>query len=119
MLASVLTSCSSKTYLISASGENLSALTQVTDNDEPCQYPYGGDNGKDLFFAAREKGGYWNIYKKENPFSNAMTQKTSGKNFNTTPAFNPVIDKIAFSCRMEGQSSWDIYLMPDICRSLL
>lgn len=73
--------------------------------------PYGGDNGKDLFFASRENGNYYNIYKKENPFSNAMSQKTSGKNFNISPAYCAATDKIAFSCQMEGSASSDIYMM--------
>ena len=111
--ATLLSSCGGKKFLISASGENLTALTKVTDNEEPCESPYGGDNGKDLFFAAKEKGGYWNIYKKDNPFSNAMSQKTNGKNFNTSPAYCAAIDKIAFSSQMEGQNSADIYLMPN------
>lgn len=109
-IAAVLTGCSTQ-YAITWSGENLSALTKVTDNEEPCVSPYGGDNGKDLFFAARENGSYYNIYKKENPFSNAMTQKTSGKNFNISPAYNAETDRIAFRCQLEGASTADIYAM--------
>ena len=122
-LAMVLSSCGSKQFTISTTGENLSALTnsttgenlsaltKVTDNEEPCVSPYGGDNGRDLFFAVRENGEYYNIYKKENPFSNAMTQKTSGKNYNISPAYCPAIDRIAFRCQMEGSSTSDIFLM--------
>ena len=109
-LTAVLSSCSTR-YLVTSSGENLSALTKVTDTEEPCISPYGGDNGKDLFFASRENGNYYNIYKKENPFSNAMSQKTSGKNFNISPAYCAATDKIAFRCQMEGAASSDIYMM--------
>lgn len=107
----MLSSCGSTQYAITLSGENLSALTKVTDNEEPCVSPFGGDNGKDLFFAARENNRYYNIYKKENPFSSAMSQKTSGKNFNISPAYNAETDRIAFRCQLEGASTSDIYLM--------
>ena len=109
--AVLLTSCGGAKYAITSTGENLSALTKVTDNEEPCISPYGGDNGKDLFFAAREDKVYYNIYKKDNPFSSAMTQKTSGKNFNISPAYNAIADKISFRCQMEGASTSDIYAM--------
>ena len=109
--AAMLVSCGGTQFAITSSGENLSALTKVTDNEEPCISPYGGDNGKDLFFAARENKQYYNIYKKENPFSSAMSQKTSGKNFNISPAFNAETDRIAFRCQLEGASTSDIYAM--------
>ena len=108
----LMTSCGVQ-YAISSSGENLSALTKVTDLEDQCVSPYGGDNGKDLFFAAEEKGGYFNIYKKENPFSNAMSQKTSGKNLNFSPAYCAVSGRIAFRCQLEGASTSDIFLMPN------
>ena len=100
-----------KKFAITASGENLSALTQVTDAQEPCINPFGGDNGKDLYFSARENKKYYNIYKKENPFSSAMSQKTSGKNYNFSPAYCQAIDKIAFRCQQEGAYTSDIFLM--------
>ena len=109
--AVILTSCGSTKFAITSSGENLSALTKVTDNEEPCISPYGGDNGKDLFFAARENEQYYNIYKKENPFSSAMSQKTSGKNFNISPTYSAVTDRIAFRCQLEGAFTSDIYSM--------
>ena len=54
-----------KKWAITTTGESLQALTQVTDNEEPCMYPFGGDNGSPLYFAARENKKYWNIYKKK------------------------------------------------------
>ena len=83
-----------KKFAITMTGENLSTLTQVTDNAEPCMDPFGGDNGSPLYFAVRENKKYYNIYKKANPFSAAMSQKTSGKNFNRNPWYNPVTDKL-------------------------
>ena len=102
-----------KKFAITMTGENLATLTQVTDNQEPCMDPFGGDNGSPLFFAVRENKKYFNIYKKANPFSAAMSQKTSGKNFNRTPWYNPATDKIAFSCMQDGSSTSDIYTMFD------
>lgn len=104
--------CSAKKkFEITTGDENLAALTKVTDNEEPCMYPFGGNNGKDLFFAARENKKYWNIYKKDNAFSSAMTQKTNGKNFNTSPCYCAAIDRIVFSCQNEGAASSDIFMM--------
>mgnify|MGYP003297450925 CR=1 FL=1 len=48
LVASIgLSSCSTQ-FAITTGDESLSALTQVTDNEEPCITPFGGDNGKDL-----------------------------------------------------------------------
>ncbi len=107
----ILSSCSPK-FAITYSGENLSALTQVTDLDEPCITPFGGDNGQNLFFAAREKGSYYNIYCKTNPFTASMSQKTSGKNMNYMPTYSSVLGKIAFRCQNEGSLASDIFMMP-------
>lgn len=100
-----------KVFLITLYSENLVALTKVTDGEEPCISPYGGDNGRDLFFAVRENKQYYNIYKKENAFSASMSQKTSGKNFNFSPAYNVATDRIAFRCQLEVALTPDIYAM--------
>lgn len=102
-----------KKFAITMTGENLSTLTQVTDNAEPCLDPFGGDNGAPLYFSVRENKKYYNIYKKANPFSAAMSQKTSGKNFNRNPWYNPATDKLAFSCMQDGSSTSDIFTMFD------
>lgn len=102
-----------KKYVITMAGENLAKLTQVTDNQEPCINPFGGDNGSTLFFAVRENKKYYNIYKKDNPFAASMSQKTSGKNNNRQPCFNAVCGKIAFSCQQDGANTSDIYTMFD------
>lgn len=108
-----MSSCSTKEFAIASGDESLTTLTKVTDNEEPCGDPFGGDEGGALFFAARESGKYWNIYKKENPFSAAITQKTSGKNYNLEPVYCPVTGKIAFRCQNEGSSTSDIFIMSD------
>ena len=102
-----------KKWSVTSNGESLQALTQVTDNAEPCFFPFGGDNGKELFFAVREDKKWYYIYKKENPFSAATTQKTSGKNLNYAPAYCAAIDKLAFRCQLEGSATSDIYMMTD------
>lgn len=108
-----MSSNAKKKYAITMTGENLATLTQVTDNAEPCLDPFGGDNGSALFFSVRENKRYYNLYKKDNPFSAAMSQKTSGKNNNRNPCYNPETGKIAFSCMQDGSSTSDIFTMFD------
>lgn len=99
------------TLAVVSGGEVLEALTKVTDSKEPCCQPFGGDDGKNLFYSGRSDGKYWNIYYKENAFSSAVGEKTSGKNRNTSPAYSSATKKIAFSCQNEGMASYDIYTM--------
>ena len=62
LVMAVATSVYAKKKLdITTSGESLAALTQVTDNEEPCFNPFGGDNGKDLYFTVQENKKYFNI----------------------------------------------------------
>lgn len=104
--------CSCATQFAITSGEeSLSALTKVTDGEEPSITPFGGDGGKNLFYATRENSMYYNICKKENTFSNAVISKTSGKNLNYAPVYCEATDKIAFRCQNEGSKTSDIYLM--------
>ena len=105
-----LSSCGVR-FAVTTTGENLQALTKVTDKEEPCITPFGGDNGKDLYFAVRENKNYYNIYKKDNPFSSAISQKTSGKNNNFSPTYSEAVDKIAFRCQNEGSNTSDIFMM--------
>ena len=102
-----------KKFAITMTGESLTALTQVTDNEEPCVDPFGGDGSDALYFSVRENKKYFNLYKKDNPFSAALSQKTSGKNYNRQPCFNRATGKIAFSCMQDGSASSDIYTMFD------
>lgn len=104
-------SAQKKRIAITSTGENLNALTQVTDNEYPCITPFGGDNGQNLYYAVCEKGKYYNIFKKENAFAAASIQKTSGNNKNISPCFCPATDKIAFKCQNEGMSTSDIFMM--------
>lgn len=113
-IASLTLFCSCASHFAIMSGdENLQALTKVTDGDQPCITPFGGDNGADLYFAVMEKNKYYNIYKKDNPFASAMIQKTSGKNYNYSPAYCEAVDKIVFRCQNEGNNTSDIFTMPN------
>jgi TolB protein len=103
-----------KVYAITAGGENLSALTKITDDDNRCTMPSGGDNGKNLFYLKRSHDGanvYSNIFKKDNPLATASSEKTSGKNRHAHPSYCEAIDKIVFRFSTEGNSSSDIYMM--------
>lgn len=107
----VASSCKSTKFSITTGGENLGALTRVTDQENPCIDPFGGDLGENLFFVATDENGFTNIFSKDNAFSAAMTQKTSGRNKNFSPAYNHSIDKIAFRSRSEGAATSDIMMM--------
>ncbi len=107
-----LTGCSKK-FAVSASGENLVAISQITDSDETSCHPYGGENGKNLYFSGTEKNDrYANIYKKDNVTSASISPKTSGNNKNFNPCYNAATDRVAFSYCGENSSSWDIYIAP-------
>lgn len=100
-----------KRFVITTGDESLHALTKITDSEEPVMNPFGGDDGKNLFFTMKDKKGYWNIMMKATPGSAATVQKTSGTNRNFSPVYCPAIDKIAFRCQMEGAFSSDIYMI--------
>lgn len=100
-----------KKFAITAGNENLTALTKVTDREEPCITPFGGDNGTNLFFAVCENKHYYNIYMKENAFSSSISQKTSGKNNNYAPFYSSKLKKIVFRCQNDGMSTSDIFMM--------
>ena len=99
-----------KKFMITTTGETLRALTQITDSKYACITPFGGDYGKDLYYAVNEDGKYYNIFKKENVGASATQQKTAGKNFNYSPSYCAETDKVAFRCMNEGMSQSDIYI---------
>lgn len=115
MFALLAVSCGTKQFAMYAPGENLSALTKITESDNICEFPYGGDNGQKLFFSVRDrKSGYSNVYKKDNPLSASMVQKTGGKNQNFSPVYCDATNKLVFSGRQSGAARYDIYMMDDI-----
>lgn len=106
-------SCGSKRFAMYSPEEyNLQSLTKITDNEEnKFDAPFGGDNGRELFFAVRDKRGSSNIYRKEFPVSAAMSPKTDGRNYNTSPTFCAKTGQLAYSGRQEGALISDIYMM--------
>lgn len=110
--ASFVVSCGPGQWDLYAPGENMSSLTKITDMEDICEYPYGGNNGRNLFFSVRDKRGTSrNIYKRDNPISGSVIQKTAGKNDNCQPSYCAVTDKLVFSGKQEGAFSSDIYMM--------
>lgn len=114
--------CSSKVVVIdntpvqhsvSIAGENLSALTEITKSDETCFSPFGGDNGKNLFFAVEDKSHYYSniFHRPDNPVSTAMSQKTGGKNHNMSPTYCAKTNQLAFAGRQQGSETRDIFLI--------
>lgn len=112
MVAFLTDGCSPKGWDMYAPGENLTSLTKITDMEDICEYPYGGDNGRNLFFSVRDKRGISrNIYKRDIPTSGSVIQKTAGKNDNRHSSFCAATDKLVFSGKQEGAYSSDIYMM--------
>lgn len=98
-------------HVVSSPGENLTALTRVTETEYKCDYPFGGDKGKNLFFTQRDNADYTNIFKKQDPISASMSQKTSGRNHNMAPSYCEATDMVAFEGRLEGNTVSDLYMV--------
>lgn len=99
--------CAPKAFLMTSEGENFDALTQISDSDKPCLYPYGGDLGENLVYVSREEDGSFNLYMKEKVLTKAVVQKTSGKNVNLAPAFCNANNRIVF--QYFDKNNFDIY----------
>lgn len=102
VVISIFTGCVSLETI--SAGESLASLTKITETPDAGS-PFGGDDDGTLFFNYQVRVGQCNIYKKDKPLSNSMTQVTS-VDFAINPTYNKIIDKIAF--RMNN----DIYVMP-------
>ena len=102
-----------ETHVVYSPGENLTALTKVHETEYKCEYPFGGDGGKNLFFVVRDNSAnkYSNIYRKDSPTSMSMSQLTGGKNHNFAPSYCATTNKVAFAGRPEGNSISDIYMV--------
>ena len=112
LLALITVSCGPREWDMYAPGENMSSLTKITDMEDICEYPFGGNNGRNLFFTVRDKRGISrNIYKRDIPTSGSVIQKTAGKNDNTHPTYCAATDKLVFAGKQEGAISSDIYMM--------
>ena len=99
------------THVVYSPGENLTALTKVHETGYTCDFPFGGDNGRNLFFVVHDKSGIYNIYRKDNPTSMSMSQITGGRSHNTTPSYCAATNMVAFDGRPEGNAISDIYIV--------
>lgn len=99
-----------ETHAVYSPGENLTALTKVHETEYKCDYPYGGDGGRNLFFAVHDNN-YSNIYRKDSPTSMSMSQLTGGRSRNIAPSYCAAINMVAFDGRPEGNDISDIYLV--------
>lgn len=98
-------------HVVYSPGENLTALSKVHETEYRCEYPFGGDGGRNLFFSVRDDAGNYNIYRKDTPTDMSMSQITGGRNRNTAPSYCAAINMVAFDGRPEGNSVSDIYLV--------
>ncbi len=113
MVAVLVVSCGTKKYAMYSPEEtNLQSLTKITDNeDNKFGCPFGGDNGRHLFFSVFDKRGSSNIYCKENPVSAAMSPKTDGRNINMSPSFCAATNQLAYAGRQEGAFISDLFMI--------
>lgn len=113
MVTMLFASCGSTQYATYSPEEtNLQSLTKITDNEDSRYFsPYGGDNGRNLFFTVSDKRGRSNIYRKDNPIAAAMSPKTDGMNVNTSPTYCQATGQLAYAGRQEGAFVNDLYMM--------
>lgn len=102
-------------YLITSGSENLPGLTKITDNTGQTVGSIATAPNSPTIFLSVWDGSSGNIYKKENPTSASMSQITSGDINCSSPAYNPVTDRLAFTYRTRYNSnSWtkgDVYTL--------
>ena len=113
LVAFLTVSCGTKQYAMYSPEEtNLQSLNKITDSENnKFGSPFGGDRGQNLFFTVRDKRGFSNIYRKDNPIAAAMSPKTEGKNYNAYPTFCGATNQLAYTGRQEGAYLSDIYML--------
>ena len=101
------------THVVYSPGENLTALTKVHETDYSCGFPYGGDNGRNLFFTVADNANqnFSNIYRKDTPTNMSLNQLTGGNSRNEAPSYCAATNQVAFAGRPEGNSIYDIYMV--------
>ena len=97
-----------KQFDVTAPGENLTALTQITSSDK-CYFANGGDNGKNLFYIVYD-GVYSNIYRKNNTTDGAQYAITQGQNKNDAPSYCAATNQLFFDGKPQGNYVSDIYM---------
>lgn len=118
LVSMISVDCVARRYPQSSREEaNLQSLIKITDNAELKFYnPFGGDNGRNLFFAVSERRNRSNIYFKENPVSAAMSPKTDGRNAYKYPSFCSSKNLLVYSGYQDGADVNDIFMM-DVSRA--
>ena len=119
ILVSLSVGCSTKrvieesitTHDVYSPGENLTALTKVHETENSCDFPFGGDGNRNLFFSIRDKAGNRNIFRKDNPIGMSIIQLTGGNSRNIAPSFCEKTNMLVFDGRPEGNSISDIYMV--------
>lgn len=118
----VLASCSSSkqlpppapvviTHVVYAPGENLTALTKVHETNYNCDYPNGGNNGRNLFYIVTDsQTGYSNIYRKNSITDGSMYEITGGNNRHSSPSYCEKTNQVYFDGKPQGNSVSDIYM---------
>lgn len=102
-------------YVALAPGENLLSPTRVHETENNCEFPFGGDGGKNLFFIIKEKStGFRNVYRKDQPLNLSVSQLTGGHCFHSAPSYCAVLQKVAFAGRLNEATLADIYLVNSI-----
>ena len=106
-----VTPVAEEVHVVYSPGENLTALTKVHETEYKCDYPFGGDNGRALFFAVHDKAGFSNIYRKDSPTSMSLSQITGGHSQNVAPSYCATTNMVAFDGQPEGNTVSDIYMV--------
>lgn len=121
--STILVSCGSKvvvvekpvvetTHVVYSPGENLTALTKVHETSYKCDFPFGGNNGRNLFFVVYDNDAKnANIYRKDNPIGMSMSQLTGGNGWNTTPSYCSATNMVAFASQPNLTRPSDIYMV--------
>lgn len=115
LVGSLLTSCGSKTFLITSGNENLTTLTKITDSESNKAFRATGAPGNSaLFIEISDKSGSHQIYKKINPLTPSLIQVTNDANSNCSfPSYCTKTDRLAFSkVANKGWGRSDLYMMP-------
>ncbi len=100
-----------ETHVVYSPGENLTALTKVHESVYRCDFPHGGNGGRNLFMSVRDNAGNRNIYRKDNPTSMSVVQLTGGNSKNIAPSYCAATNLVVFDGCPEGNSVSDLYMV--------
>lgn len=99
------------THVVFAPGENLTALTKVHETNYNCDYPNGGNNGRNLYYIVTDnQSGYSNIYRKNSTTDGSMYEITGGNNHHSSPSYCEKTNQVFFDGKPQGNNVSDIYM---------